>query len=100
MARLTTASAKHAGVVKKMMPVLMDSTRGANLVKTCKGMEYYSMQKAWVGEKMKASNTRACNAVVSKRPRRSTRRHTSFVMKSCGARARVPRCQPDVFEFL
>ena len=26
------------------------------------------MQKAWVGEKMKASKTRACNAVVSKKP--------------------------------
>ncbi|OLP89782.1 hypothetical protein AK812_SmicGene28708 [Symbiodinium microadriaticum] len=31
-------------------------------------MEFYTMQKAWVGEKMKASNTRACNAVVSKKP--------------------------------
>ena len=44
-------SFSETGVVKKMMPVLMDSTRGANLVKTCKGMEYYTMQKAWVGEK-------------------------------------------------
>ena len=61
-------SFSETGVVKKMMPVLLDSTRGANLVKTCKGMEYYTMQKAWVGEKMKASNTRACNAVVSKKP--------------------------------
>ena len=35
---------------------------------TVLGMEYYRLQKSWVLEKMKASQSNSCSAVVSKKP--------------------------------
>ena len=57
-----------AHVLKRSSPTVFETARGQTLLSTVLGMEYYRLQKSWVQEKMKASQSNSCSAVVSKKP--------------------------------
>ena len=57
-----------ANVLKKRSPTVFETARGQSLLSTVAAMEYYRLQKTWVQEKMKSSQSNSCAAMVSKKP--------------------------------
>ena len=67
-------------LLQKLAPVTFDLARAKNLCDMVAGLAYYKLQKTWVLEKMKASASNSCCAVISKRP--VAKRLKDYVAKS------------------
>ena len=53
--------------LQKLTPVAFDLARAKNLCEMVVGLDYYKLQQSWVLEKMKASASNSCCAVISKK---------------------------------
>ncbi|CAE7197809.1 unnamed protein product [Symbiodinium sp. CCMP2592] len=54
-------------LLEKLAPVTFDLARGKSLCETVATLDYYRLQQSWVLEKMKASGSNSCCAVISKK---------------------------------
>ena len=53
--------------LEKLAPIAFDLARAKSLCETVVTLEYYKLQQTWVLEKMKASASNSCCAVISKK---------------------------------